>query len=123
MVLTSDALIESGFKETSSSTYQLLLQVDADPNSELHIRKIEISLSTYIPTSTTTIKVEIDGKIALRDFTPVVATTTLTFGGKLIYKGKMEVPPIKVYVKSDGTTVRATAIVTGIKKPYYKRII
>lgn len=115
-------LIKHGYKSTSSNTYQGLLEVISDPDKELHINKIEVSLSTFIPTATISIKVMINGRKFLRDFTPVVATTSLTFGGDLVFKGKTDKPPIEVYVKSnDGsTTVRATCLVIGIEVPYAK---
>lgn len=123
MATSNKALIKHGYVSTSSSDYQELLRLNNEPNKELHIRKIEISLSTFIPTVTVTLKLVINGSIFLRDFTPVTTTTALTFGGNLVFKGKTDKPPIEVYVKSDGTnTVRATVIITGIQLPYTKSL-
>lgn len=123
MVESNEPLIKDGELSTSESDWQELLKLDCDPDKKIYIRNIVICLSTYLPTTSTAIRVLINGTPYLHDFSPVVDTTTLAFGGSLIFEGKTVKPPIIVYVKSDGvTTLYATAIITGIKLPY-KQIV
>ena len=105
---------------TDEASWQELLKLKSDPNRKLHINKIEVSLSTYRPTAEVAIRVIINGSPLIREFYPVVATTTLSFGGDLIFEGKTVKPPVLVEVKSDDgvTTVHATCVVTGVQTEY-----
>ena len=121
MAESNKPLLEAESKSTASASWQELLKLKSDPNRKIYIDKIEISLHTYRPTTEVAIRVEINGAPLMREFYPVVATTTLSFGRDLVFEGKTDKPPVLIKVESDGTTtVHATCIVTGIQTEYHK---
>ena len=108
-------LIKHG-RITASSTWQTLLKLDSDPNRSVRIRKITIQFSSVA--GSPSINVHVNGEPLLRDFQPVVAETTLDFGGDLVFQGKTDKPPILVEVRDTGATPNVTCLVTGVQLPY-----
>ena len=119
MVESNKAFIQHG-RETATTTYQTLLQIESDPNKEIYIDNITIEFSSVA--GAPYIKVTINGEAKLRDFRPVVAQTKLSFGRDLVFKGKTQKPPILVEIKDTAATPNVTCIVTGVQLPYRRPV-
>ena len=115
MVNSNLPLIKHG-RITASSSWQELLKLDSDPNRTIRIRKITIQFSSVA--GSPSINVHVNGEPLLRDFQPIVAETTLDFGGDLVFQGKSDKPPILIQARDTSTTPTVTCLVTGIQLHY-----
>jgi hypothetical protein len=111
-------IVEAGYKSTSSSDYQKVLEYIPQPDKLARIHRIEFDVdSTGLASGY--VKLTINGVVMFEDLLLANSSVlrVIDFGGDLKLRPAVETG-IKFYVKSNGTTnVKTTCIISGIEVP------